>query len=660
MKLRTKLLGILLLPLAGLLYFSLVQVLSDFETWQSARLAETQTTLAAQSSLLIHNLQLERGMSAGFLSSKGAKFSTELPAQRRKTEVARKALTSTYPETETILGPLADLRSRIDALGLPGTQSFSFYTGAIQKFLDLVATLATEAKQAGTVRESTAYYSFLMIKEHAGQERATLNEVFTAGHFTDESYRRLITILSAQDEYQMTFELLATSDEVSFAKNTLAAPATAKVDQMVAEVLAAPRTGPFAGTAEDWFATVTAKINLMKQVDDALSSRLIQNAKTLAANAQISLLSSLGAAAILFLVSLLLGYRLSRSIHRQLGCEPAEVALIAKNISLGVLEVERKNSAQGAYLDLITMVEALRLKANALETVAQGDLTTDIVLASEKDRLGNSLRKMTESLNEVLGQVNTAVEQLNSGAGQVATASQALAQGATQQASSVEQINASVTQITGQAQRNAESALVSSKAARQSRIEAVEGNREMKTLMELLEKMTRASEETKVIVKTIDDIAFQVNLLALNANIEAARAGKFGKGFSVVAEEVRNLAVRSAEAVKETSRKVEANLTTIREVNTTAQKTQAQLEGIAAGATKIADSLEEIAASSQEQSGSLAEIGKGLDQIDQVTQANTASAEESSAAAEQLSGQTHQLRNLVDQFRLRSRTLPKP
>lgn len=659
MKLRTKLLGILLLPLVGLMSFSLVRVFSDFETWQSARLAETQTTLAAQASLLIHNLQLERGLSAGYLSSRGVQFATEVPAQRPKTDEAQKALALAYPATETILSGLADLRSRIDTFGLPGTQSFGFYTTAIQKFLDLVALLASEAKQAGTVREATAYYSFLMVKERAGQERATLNEVLTAGRFTDESYRRLLTILSAESEYLKSFQLQASPGEVAAAQTTLAAPASVRVDEIVTAVLAAPREGPFSTTAVDWFATVSAKINLMKKVDDGLSSRLIQNAQAMAAGAQLSLLSSLGVALFLFLLSVVLGLRLSGSIHRQLGCEPSEVALIAKNISLGILEVERTGQAQGAYLDLLKMVEALRQKAEALETVAQGDLTGDIVLASNQDRLGSSLRTMTESLNEVLGQVNNAVEQLNSGAGQVATASQALAQGATEQASSVEQINASVTQITGQAQRNAQSALASSQAARQSRLEAVDGNREMKGLMELLEKMTKASEETKVIVKTIDDIAFQVNLLALNANIEAARAGKFGKGFSVVAEEVRNLAVRSAHAVEETSRKVEANLTTIREVNTTARKTQGQLEGIASGATKIADSLEEIAASSQEQSRSLAEIGKGLDQIDQVTQANTASAEESSAAAEELSGQTHQLRNLVDQFRLRSRALPK-
>ncbi|MEI8093368.1 MAG: nitrate- and nitrite sensing domain-containing protein [Spirochaetales bacterium] len=655
MTIRAKIFWILLLPFAGLVYFALYQVSTEYAAWQGATLAQRQTALAGKTSLLVHNLQLERGMSAGFLSSKGVKFAKELPAQRPKTDTAFQALVSAEPSLASALAGVADLRKKIDSFNLPGAQSFAFYTAAIATYLDFVAKLATQAQQAVTGRAATAYFSFLNVKEHLGQERATLNEVLSAGHFTDESFQRWLTVLSAQAEYQLTFELFSQPEQIALAKTTLNDPATTRVASMEAEVMGSPREGPFPVTAEDWFATITSKINLMKKVDDALAAHLIDEARLQADASLLSLLVSLALFVLLLLVSAVLALRLTSSIHRQLGCEPREVAEIARNISQGVLEIQqRKGVALGAYQDLLIMVETLKAKADTLGRIAEGDLRVEVELASEKDRLGLSMQTMVGSLNEVLGQINAAVDQMSSGSTEVASASQSLAQGATEQASSLEEINASAVQITGQAKTNAETALSSSKIARQAKAEATLGNEEMKQLLALLQDMTKSSEETKKIVKTIDDIAFQVNLLALNANVEAARAGKYGKGFAVVAQEVRSLAVRSATAVNETNGMVEQNLKTILEVNKTARKTNEQFEAIASGSSKIAGILEEIAASSQEQSRSLAQIGTGLSQIDSVTQANTASAEQSAAAAEELSGQAQQLRHLVGRFQLKA------
>ncbi len=163
-----------------------------------------------------------------------------------------------------------------------------------------------------------------------------------------------------------------------------------------------------------------------------------------------ALSASLGAFLALLVLAAVSAVRLSRSIHRQLGCEPVEVAEIARNISRGVLEIQTSRAkATGAYLDLQTMVAALQKKALTLEKVAAGDLSFEVTLASAQDRLGLSLQLMVKSLNEVLGQIGGAVDQLSTGSQQVATASQTLAQGATEQASSLEEINASASQITG-------------------------------------------------------------------------------------------------------------------------------------------------------------------------------------------------------------------
>jgi len=360
------------------------------------------------------------------------------------------------------------------------------------------------------------------------------------------------------------------------------------------------------------------------------------------------------------LLGIVVAFILIRSITGPLNL----VTALSRKVTSGDFAIDRTDIKSRDELGLLIesfydMVEGLKAKAALVEAIANGVLTNGIPLASENDGLGRSMQRMQESLNEILTQVNVAVEQMASGSDQVSTAAQSLSQGATEQASSLEEISASANEIHSQSKQNAENAMTANQLAKQASQSAQQGNQQMKDLMGLLEKMTKSSEETKTIVKTIDDIAFQVNLLALNANVEAARAGKYGKGFAVVAEEVRNLAVRSATAVNETTRMVEESIRNIQDVNTTALKTGDQLNGILGNANKVADFLEEIAASSQEQAKAMGQINGGLDQIDQVTQSNTAAAEESASASEELSGQAQQLKVMISRFQLSDEALHK-
>jgi methyl-accepting chemotaxis protein len=293
--------------------------------------------------------------------------------------------------------------------------------------------------------------------------------------------------------------------------------------------------------------------------------------------------------------------------------------------------------------------------AGIAERIAEGDLTAEVPRRRSQDeisRLADSFRTMVESLNGVLGQVDDAVDQVNSGAQQVAQASQSLSQGSAEQASSLEEISASLNEINSQSNQNAESSTEASAVAKGALESAQKGNDQMQTLVSAMGRINESSDEITKVVKVIDDIAFQINLLALNANVEAARAGKYGKGFAVVAEEVRNLAVRSAEAAKETTQMVETTIRNIQEGNQSAQATSEQLEDIVTGAGKVADFLEAIALASKEQAQGVEQINQGLSQIDQVTQSNTANAEQGAAAAEQLSAQAQQLRRLVSTFKL--------
>jgi methyl-accepting chemotaxis protein len=364
-----------------------------------------------------------------------------------------------------------------------------------------------------------------------------------------------------------------------------------------------------------------------------------------------TLIVSVAALALGIIVSFLFAVRITRPLTR--------VANLSNRIAEGDFDVQEVRVRSRDEVRMLAdsfgrMVASLRTKAGTVDRIAEGDLTVDVVPDSERDTLGQSLLQMTESLNEILGRVNVAVDQMSGGADQVAQASQSLSQGATEQASSLEEVAASLNQINGQASQNADNATEANALSKAAVESAENGNAQMQELGQTMARINESADEIKKIVKVIDDLAFQTNLLALNANVEAARAGQYGRGFAVVADEVRNLAVRSAEAVKETTAMVEESIRNIEMGNRAAETTTSQFAEIVASSSKVADFLSEIALASREQAEGIQQINNGLEQIDQVTQGNTANAEESASAAEQLASQAQELKGMIARFRLKN------
>lgn len=326
--------------------------------------------------------------------------------------------------------------------------------------------------------------------------------------------------------------------------------------------------------------------------------------------------------------------------------------IAAGNLSVDVPSLARRDEIGTLLASFSRMTESLSQKGARLGAYASGDLTRHVELTSERDQLGVSINSLQQSLSEILAETSAVSVEVAGGSSHIADASEQLAAGASEQAASIEEISSSLNLVLEQAQRNAELSQEASRGASSTVDQSQDGLKQVEELSSLMDRMTASSEEVKKVVKAIDDIAFQINLLALNANVEAARAGKYGKGFAVVAEEVRNLATRSGDAVAETTRIVETSIATIREGAGATATTAEQFRAIAEQTEKTAAMLAEIATASGGQSTAIQEINGGLTQIEQITQSNSATAEESSSAARELAEMTVRLTSLMSGFQL--------
>jgi len=425
---RMKLILLTAIPAAAMLYFAASIGLEKAAVTKEMVKLETMIELSVKMGEVAHELQKERGMSALFIGSKGAKFAKELPEQRVKSDGKIETLQSAITgfdiasENENLgkvldsvgknLAELNAKRTSISALGLAGTESGAYYTKTIGSLLAVTTEVSTLSSNSEISRRSAAYSNLLQFKERTGIERALLTTVFTSGAFTPETQAKFTTATAAQKIYSSLFQTYATDELVAFYKEKLSGKAVdevARMENVASENKPAfdekKEVSSFGVEPEYWFKTATEKINLIKEVEEKVSDDLLAKTKQVESSARNILLFNMALTLLVTLITGLFAYFVSRNLLRQLGGEPADTADIAKQIANGNLSSSIKLS-RGDTTSIVAamyhMQQTLKSLIDEQSTMASENKAGNLKAIIDAAKFQGSYKAMAENVNDMV------------------------------------------------------------------------------------------------------------------------------------------------------------------------------------------------------------------------------------------------------------------